>query len=97
MADGDVRDTIIRIIGCICVAYDVVVVDALPLGKLHLHARVGIGGGAPPPGPTMKKARPMSALHASSKSTAALGTCLLAQLVLAQRTCCPIKIVTMGV
>ena len=97
MADGDVRDTIIRILGCIGVAYDVVVVDARPLGKLHLDARVGIGGGAPPPGPTMKKARPMSALHASSKSTAALGPCLLAHLVLAHRACCPIQIVTMGV
>ena len=77
-----------RILGCIGVAYEVVVVDARPLGKLHLHARVGIGGGAPTPG---------SALHASPKSMAALGPCLLAQLVLAQRACCPIQIVAEAV
>ena len=91
MADGDVRDTIIRILGFIGVAYDVVVVDARPLDKLHLRARVGTGGGAPTPGPTTKT------LHASSKSKAALGPCPLAQLVLAQRARCPIQIVTMGV
>ena len=84
----------IRILGCIGVAYYVVVVDARPLDKLHLRARVGTGGGAPTP---VLKARPVSAPHASSKSKAALGPCPLAQLVLAQRARCPIQIVTMGV
>ena len=89
--------TVTRILACIDVADDVVEVNARPLDKLHLRARVGIGGGAPTPGPTTKKARPVSAPHASSKSKAALGPCPLAQLVLAQRARCPIQIVTMGV